>query len=114
TQIPNQIADTGSVPAYRIFNSRGGEITDRPFVLKSIGRSHTQESGDVSCIMAYYPYYKWAFTVGADGANIFNEVPLIPIAMGMCNSGAGTNFNRSVAYFSNAAKGDCLKQIKLK
>ena len=112
--LPAQIADTSSVPPYRIFRSNGAEILNRPFPLSSIGRSGNQESGNLSCVMLYYPYCKWAYTVGADGAKIFNEVPLIPIGTGMCNSNAGTSFNHSIVYFGNATKGDCLKQIKLK
>ena len=113
-QIRSQLATVDSVPPYRIFHRNGAEELTRPYPLIMIGKSGTQESGDVACIMAYYPYYNWAYTVGADGARIFNEVPLIPVGTSMCNSNAGTKFNHSIIYFGNAVKGNCLKQIKLK
>jgi hypothetical protein len=103
-EIPSQTASVDSIPPYRIFHRNGVEELRRPYPLSMIGKIGTQESGDVSCIMAYYPYYHWAYTVGADGARIFNEVPLIPVGTSMCNSNAGTNFNHSIIYFGNAVK----------
>lgn len=113
--VPSQIADTPSVHRYRIFRSNGSEVLTRPFSLDGgIGKRGNQESGDLSCVMVYYPYLEWAYTDGADGAKIFNEVPLIPIGKDMCNTNAGTQFNHSIIYFGDATKGNCLKQIKLK
>jgi hypothetical protein len=99
----------------RIFNRIGGLITTRPTMLYSIGDiQNTVESGDLKCILNYYPYYRWGYTRGADGARIFNQEPLIPLGRSLCKSINSTDFNATLLYFGNAAKGNCLGQIKLR
>ncbi|MGH2553344.1 MAG: hypothetical protein ACRDEB_06480, partial [Chitinophagaceae bacterium] len=109
-----QVAETTSVPPYRIFKHDGSQVTIRPYAISAIGTEGSQQSGDLSCIIAYNPYHKWAFTIGADGANIFNEVPQLPMGRRMCASKKGTGINATVVYFGNARAGNCLSQINLK
>lgn len=101
-------------PPYRIFNTRGITITIRPYPLEGIGTVGTLQSGDISCVMIYNPYYHWAFTIGDDNANIFNEVPQLPMSPHMCNSNSGTGINATIIYFGNARIGNCLSHINLK
>jgi hypothetical protein len=103
--------------AVRIFDRNGALVIQRPFSLFAVGRkAGTVESGNYSCLMNYYPYYFWGYTVGADGAQIYNQVPLLPLGTILCRSGKGTGINATQLYFGDAAgtKGDCLDQIKLK
>lgn len=101
---------------FRVFDRAGNPIA-LPYNFQGrIGVEATLESGDLSCLLVYNPYYSWAFTRGADLARIYNEVPLAPIGNKLCRSPNGTGYNQSVAYFGNASagKGSCFKQIKLK
>ncbi len=110
-------ADKSPYYTFRVFNRQGVEITDRPYTINGlIGKSGdgTLESGDISCFMAYVPYYNWAFTRGADFARIYNQVPLTPLGQTMCVSEAGTGFNHSIIFFGNAVPGNCVSQVKLK
>jgi hypothetical protein len=101
--------------SYRIFNRNGILITDRPYLLTIIGQNReTVESGDMLCMLNYYPYYYWGYTVGADGAHIFNQEPLLPLGKIFCISKNGTGINATKLYFGDAAKGNCLSQIKLR
>jgi hypothetical protein len=99
----------------RIFDRNGNLITVRPMTLYSIGDSiNTLESGDLTCMLNYYPYYSWGYTNGADGVNIFNEEPLIPLGRLFCKSKNATGFNATRLFFGNGEKGNCLGQIKLR
>lgn len=101
--------------SYRIFNRNGILITDRPYTLSNIGfKTGTVESGDMSCMLNYYPYYSWGYTIGADGAHIFNQVPLLSLGKIFCKSKNATGINATRLYFGDADKGNCLEQIKLR
>lgn len=101
-------------PAIRIFNRRGAQVNP-PFTIQGqIGQEGNTESGDLDCIMAYVPFCSWARTIGADGAWIFNEVPILNVGRKMCASIKGTSINNSIIYFGDAQKGNCFDQIKLK
>jgi hypothetical protein len=107
---------TYNPPSIRIFNRKGLKI-NLPYTISDIiGQKGNVESGNLDCIMAYVPYCRWAYTIGADGAWIFNEVPLLNFGKKLCKSPAGTGINTNSAYFGDAVKdkGNCLKQIKLK
>ena len=112
---PDQIAEEYNRSSYRIFDRHGNLITTRPFPLKNIGGSRaTVESGDIFCVTSYNIYYSWGYRVGADGAKIFNKVPLLPLGNTFCSSGVGTDINATQLYFGDAAMGNCLAQIKLR
>lgn len=99
----------------RIFDRHGNLIRTRPLTLFFIGAgTGTVESGDLSCMLNYYPYYKWGYTPGADGAFIYNEERLIPLGKTFCKSGTATDFNTTQLFFGAAARGNCLGQIKLR
>ncbi|NJO25113.1 MAG: hypothetical protein HC867_03970 [Bacteroidia bacterium] len=101
----------------RLFDRRGNLITDRPQTLFYVGaQAGTVESGDLSCMLNYYPYYRWGFTRGADGAAIYHQEPLIPLGKIFCKTKTGTDFNATQFYFSDCAggKGNCWGQIKLR
>ena len=66
------------------------------------------------CMLNYYPYYGWGYTVGADGAHIFNQEPLLPLGRKFCTSKDGTGINATTFILVMAAKGNCLGQIKLR
>jgi hypothetical protein len=101
-------------PSVRIFNRSGAQLSLPYTIQGQIGQAGNTESGDLDCIMAYVPYCSWARTIGADGAWIFNEVPILNVGRKMCTSPAGTKINHSIIYFGDAVKGNCFSQIKLK
>lgn len=120
---------TGTVPkdttvpvgdaVYRIFSQNGRPEIGRPYPLKGdFGIKGSQESGDISCIMTYCPYYDWAYkTNGRE--RFFYRVPLLPLGNKICNSGQGTGINKKdVAgnnnYFGDASFGNCEAQINLR
>jgi len=99
----------------RIFDRNGKLVTNCHCIINTVGfGNNTVESGDMSCMLNYYPYYRWGYTPGADGAKIFNEVPLLPLGRIFCTSKAGTGINATALYFGAAAKGDCKGQIQLR
>jgi len=109
------LPDRSPYYTFRVFD-RNGSAIPLPTTLKGrIGISGGLQSGDLSCIMTYNPYYNWAFTRGADLARIYNKVPLIPIGNKLCTSTLGTGFNHSIIYFGDASSGgNCFEKIKLK
>lgn len=112
---PDQVIVDYNPSACRIFDRNGNEIITRRYPLENIGKSRgTVESGDIFCPLSYNIYYSWGYTVGADGAKIFNRVPLLPVGNIFCTSNAGTAINATLLYFGDAAKGNCLSQIKLR
>lgn len=101
----------------RIFDRNGNLITTRPYSIEVIGgQNGTVEGGDISCMMNYYPYYHWGYTKGADGAQIYNQEPLLSLGRIFCKTKNGTGINATQLYFGNADPkyGNCLSQIKLK
>jgi hypothetical protein len=101
-------------PSVRIFNRNGVQIS-LPYTMSGpIGQKGNTESGDLNCFMAYVPYCSWSYTTGADGAWIFNEVPMVAVGRKVCTSASGTGINTGIIYFGDAQKGNCLSQIKLK
>ncbi|MEO6611006.1 MAG: hypothetical protein ABIT05_09600 [Chitinophagaceae bacterium] len=99
----------------RIFDRNGNLIIKRPLLIKGIGDSlNTVESGVMSCMINYYPFYHWGLTIGADGATIFNKEPLLPLGRVFCTSKNGTGVNATKLYFGNAKNGDCMSQIQLR
>lgn len=106
----------------RIFDWNGSEITTRPYPITGlIGLPGSGESGDMSCIMAYNPYYQWALNDGPGGARTYAKVPLIVLGRRMCKSRVGTGINKpdpnpqiANRYFGKAVNGNCLSLIKMK
>lgn len=99
----------------RIFDRNGNLITRRPYSLSSIGGDQgTVESGDMSCMLNYYPYYRWGYSFGADFAHIYNQQPLLTLGKIFCRSKNGTGINATQLYFGDAARGNCLSQLKLR
>jgi hypothetical protein len=101
----------------RIFNAFGKQITNCSCVLDNVGPSKgSVESGNMLCMLNYYPYYSWGITIGADGAYIYNGVPLLPLGQIFCKSRDGTGINMTKLYFGAAAedKGNCFGQIQLR
>ena len=99
----------------RIFNRGGQLITSRPQTIQNIGDSvNTVESGDMTCMLNYYPFYNWGYTVGVDGAKIFNREPLLTLGRIFCTSKKGTGINATSLYFGKAKNGNCMSQIQLK
>ena len=117
-KLPNMFV-TKDATNYRIFSYDGTEITKPYRIYGDIGEKGTQESGDVSCVMAYSPYYDWAYSKKGDSI-FYYQTPLIPLGKQMCNSKEDKkNFNKKDQsgnnnYFGDATEGNCLKQIKLR
>ncbi len=110
------LPDQSPYYTFRVFD-RAGNPVNLPYEFRGrIGIAGGLQSGDLSCIMAYNPYYNWAYTRGADLARIYNQVPIAPIGNKICTSALGTGFNHSIIYFGDASpgRGNCLQQIKLK
>ena len=112
---PRTIPPNG-VNIYHIYDDNGIEITDRPFQINgSIGTVGNDESGDLSCIMAYTSFYQWAYRYNhQDGSLNYYSVRLLPKGKTLCNSKSGTGINHNNEYFGDATFGNCLSQIKLK
>lgn len=110
-----QIVGVDILENHRIFRRNGSlELTENFVVEMGIGMAGGLQSGDLNCVMNYVPHYFWAYTIGADLAEIFNEVPLLPVGRKICNSPRGTGINATTAFFGDASRGNCLAQIKLK
>ena len=124
-----RIAYENSNPAYHIFNPNGVEIPVqnwrydpglgmRSFKIEGvIGKEGNEESGDLSCFMAYTSLYNWSFRLGTDGSLNYYEVPLLPIGKNLCTKQLGVNDLNSrpgSKYFGPAPVGKCLYQIKLR
>ena len=114
TAFDGKVWKTVNPLAVRIFNRNGVELSLPHTINGEIGKEGNQESGDLDCVMAYVPYCSWAHTTGADGAWVFNQVPMLNIGRKMCISKAGTKINHSIIFFGDAQKGNCLSQLKLK
>lgn len=103
------------IPSDRVFLRNGNLMTPLPDSLRNIGDSTgTAEAGNISCMLNYYPYFSWGHTIGADGANIYNQEPLLPLGRIFCTSPNGTGINSTKLYFGNAQIGDCLGHIQLR
>ncbi len=76
---PRTIPPNG-VNIYHIYDDNGIEITERPFTINgSIGTVGNDESGDLSCIMAYTSFYQWAYRYNRqDGSLNYYSVKLLP------------------------------------
>lgn len=108
--VVNDISDQN-----RIFDRNGNLITTRPYSIQGIGNSDgTSESGDMSCMLNYYPYFHWGYTTGINGVNIFHQEPLLPLGRKFCTSKTGTGINATKLFFGDAAIGNCLGQIQLR
>ena len=112
---PDTLVSDISPNRNRIYDRNNNPITACPCPLESIGKSSgTVESGDLSCLINYYPYYHWGYSVGADGANIYNQVHLLPLGKTLCIANNGTGTNATQLYFGDGSRGNCLAQIKLR
>lgn len=99
----------------RIFDRNGTLVTNCHCIIGGVGyENNTVESGNMLCMLNYYPYYHWAYSLGADGTHIFNEVPFLPLGKIFCTSKAGTGINATNIYFGVAANGECKGQIQLR
>lgn len=114
---PDVLAEEHNRALYRIFDRNGNLINIRPWELTFVGKGQgTVESGDISCMLNYYPYYRWGYALGADRVNIYNQEPLLPLGKIFCTSKSGTGINATQLYFGEAAnnRGNCLSQVKLR
>ena len=113
---------TASSSWARVFASNGFEIGLRPYTITGgIGPVSGLQSGDLSCVMAYNPFYSWAYIRSPNQQNFYSEVPAIQIGKGFCTSSKGTGINAPPAniydfnkFFGDATNGNCISQIKLK
>jgi hypothetical protein len=113
--VPDFEVPAKSVDIYHVFASDGSEISDRPFTISGgIGRAGNDESGDLSCIMAYTSQYQWAFRLGPNGSLNYHAVPLLPVGKTLCRSNKGTGINANNRFFGDATYGDCMSQIRLR
>lgn len=99
----------------RIFLPRNaGEVTTRRYhLVGSVSDVGGQLSGDVFCMMNYYPTIDYSMKMLPD-VTPFYMVPRIRLGTSFCNSSAGTDFNATLYYFGDAEEGNCLSRIKLK
>jgi hypothetical protein len=88
----------------------------RPISLMSVGSAGSPESGDIECLLCYYPYHTWAYSVGGDGDHIYHKVPALQLGRRLCDSPDGTGINALPYFFGNATvgRGDCIHQLNLK
>lgn len=114
--VPNLTIPLQTVDVYHVYEDDGTtEIITRPFTVNgNIGRPGNDESGDISCIMAYTSLYQWAFRVGNDASLNYYAVKLLPVGTTLCTSSAGTGINAHNKYFGDAVSGNCTGQMKLR
>ncbi len=88
----------------------------RPKSLFYVGSTGGLESGDIECLLCYYPFYTWAYSVGGDGDHIYHKVPTLQLGRRLCDSPNGTGINALPYFFGNAmaGRGNCLGQLNLK
>jgi hypothetical protein len=117
----NREAFSFSQPPYEIHLSpTAPPMTNIPpagFLLSgNTGTVGNDESGDLSCIMAYTSFYNWAFHLGPGGELVYYKVPLLKVGNIFCRSRTGTGINAGGAYFGDAMQpyGDCMSQFKLR
>ncbi|MEO7924108.1 MAG: hypothetical protein ABIR30_10540 [Chitinophagaceae bacterium] len=125
----NRTAYDDSHPPYHIFGTNGVEIPFQNWRYDSnlrkhyfeingtVGETGNEESGDLSCFMAYTSLYNWSFRAGPAGSLNYYEVPLLPVGKKLCTAKIGTNDINSrpnSKYFGAAAVGKCMSQIKLR
>jgi len=94
----------------------GKEVTTRPYQVEgSMGKSGNQESGNISCIMTYFPWCQWCIDTEGN-VHYYSRVPLLSLGTILCKSGKGTNFNAHPNFFGDTpnGRGNCWGQIKLK
>jgi hypothetical protein len=110
----------GGLIVYHIYPllPRGTEITERPYIIRgNIGTMRNDESGDLSCIMAYTSYYQWVKRVEMNGDINYYEVGLLPYGRKLCNTKnepVSTRINYNDKYFGSAEFGECLQQVRFK
>jgi hypothetical protein len=98
---------------YRIYDHHNNEILDRPIPLSNAGAVGSEESGDLSCIMAYTGMYQWAYRL-IQREHYYYYVTFQPVGNKLCTNITGTAINRNNKYFGNAEDGNCLGQLKLR
>ena len=104
-------------PPY-IVRDENGQVVSLPWTIAgSVGKRGTQESGDLTCFMAYYPCFEWALHDHRN-ANEYFMVSTALTALGkrLCTSIAGTGMNTGGKYFGDAdpGRGNCMAHIKMK
>ncbi len=109
------IAEENSTPPYFVRDVTGRLLRLPLDILGKIGRPGTQQSGDLSCFMAYNPCFDWALHDHRLSFEYY-QVPLLSLGTKMCKITTGTSINAGGKYFGNAGpgRGNCIKQIKLK
>ncbi len=100
------------------FDDKRNIITDRPLPITGIiGKPHNDESGDISCIMAYAHYYQWVKRLNNFGGYNYYAIKLLPPGTTLCNSKKDqdpNSINYNDKYFGDARYGNCIEQIKFK
>jgi hypothetical protein len=113
---PDSVATEGSIPPIRVFDYDGREITARPYPIgKSVSRAGSQQSGNVTCIMAYNYLYSWVYKrIGL--IDYYYRVPLYGIGTKLCTSRAGTGLNANNKFFEDTplGRGSCIMDLKFK
>ncbi|HET9826061.1 MAG TPA: hypothetical protein VFP87_12055 [Chitinophagaceae bacterium] len=101
--------------------SYDGSVINLPYrILGKVGTNGNEESGDISCLMAYQPFCWWALNI-KNGVPTFTGLRLYPLGNIMCNSTDGKYINEKDAkgdndYFGDVSSGggNCKPSIKLK
>ena len=100
------------------YDDKGNEITDPKFtVAGNIGLAHNDESGDLTCIMAYTSYYQWVKLLNNFGSYDYYAIKLLPPGKTLCSSKNDNNpnsLNYNGKYFGDATFGNCIEQIRFK
>ena len=88
----------------------GKELSNQTAV---VGEIESDESGDLSCIMAYTQAYLWSFRYLQDTL-LYRAVPALPVGYRLCTSKAGTGINANNQFFGDAKFGNCLGQLRVR
>jgi hypothetical protein len=111
------VINSGGFTVYRIYASDGSTVNDRPYTIRgNIGTQGNDESGDLSCIMAYTSLYQWVKREVANGTIEYRALEPLPVGKTLCDTKTGdsSNLNYNNQYFGTATYGNCQSFIRLK
>lgn len=99
---------------FEVFDYFGNKLECPCEIEGSIGTPGNEESGDLSCIMAYTNNYQWVHYKQPSGTLIYKAVPVLPVGTRLCAAAKGTAINANGDFFGDATNGNCLGKLKIR
>lgn len=111
SQEPERYIPKNTPTPFQVFNYFGKEDECPCEITGLVGTKQNEESGDLSCVMAYVNYYAWVHYRDSDGSLVYRQVPTLPVGKKLCSSNTGTGINAGGNFFADAPDGNCLSRI---